>query len=71
MITKFTTYIIWSLITQKVIGVDRNSGGYPFETEDIQSMEMFKTREKADEYFNIAFKGSANHEIREMEVRIK
>jgi hypothetical protein len=68
--TRFTKYILW--VTEKglAIGIDRPSGGYPFETNSLDSMEKFNTKEEASRFKEIC-DTSNKWEIRELEVRIR
>jgi hypothetical protein len=34
----------------KLYGVDKDSGGYPFETKDLRNIELFRNKEDAEEY---------------------
>jgi hypothetical protein len=45
-------YIIRNKITNKLIGLDRDSGGCPFET-DLPSAKFWRIREDAKEYMKI------------------
>jgi hypothetical protein len=45
-------YVIKNNDTDKWIGVDYNSGGYPYDTE-IQRAKIFSTKESALNYRNI------------------
>lgn len=52
-------FCIYDRNSQKLIGIDAASGGYPFATSDFRSVHLFFTKESAQEYADKFKKGDS------------
>lgn len=54
--TKYTPvgYVLFNLSTKKFVGCDSQSGNYPWESDSIQGMTIWRSEKEAIDYKNIS-----------------